>query len=81
MENVTVWKKAEIPERFHYRNNRRIAPIVIVADSGVQILRNKALDNQLEGFLFICAKRILKFFVARSILLFSRSYFLVKVLD
>ncbi|GAB6032703.1 ectonucleotide pyrophosphatase phosphodiesterase [Chamberlinius hualienensis] len=28
----TVYKKEEIPEEYHYRNNRRIMPILLVAD-------------------------------------------------
>jgi predicted AlkP superfamily pyrophosphatase or phosphodiesterase len=32
-----VYRKAEIPERFHYREHRRIAPVIAVADEGWEI--------------------------------------------
>lgn len=32
MENATIYKKAEIPARWHYRNNDRIAPLLMVAN-------------------------------------------------
>ncbi|KAM6185869.1 ectonucleotide pyrophosphatase/phosphodiesterase family member 5 [Rhynchocyon petersi] len=40
--NLTVYKKEEIPERWHYRNNSRIQPIIAVADEGWYILQNKS---------------------------------------
>lgn len=42
--NMTVYKKEEIPERWHYRYNSRIQPIIAVADEGWYILQNKS-DN------------------------------------
>ncbi|XP_006881994.1 PREDICTED: ectonucleotide pyrophosphatase/phosphodiesterase family member 5 [Elephantulus edwardii] len=44
--NLTVYKKKEIPERWHYRYNSRIQPIIAVADQGWHILQNKS-----DGFL------------------------------
>ncbi|NER23984.1 MAG: alkaline phosphatase family protein [Symploca sp. SIO1B1] len=35
--NLTIYRKKEIPEHFHYRNHRRIAPIIAVADEGWSI--------------------------------------------
>ena len=35
--NLTVVKKENMPERFHYRHNKRIQPIVIYADNGFTI--------------------------------------------
>lgn len=32
--NMTVYRKEEIPERFHYRDHRRITPIICLADEG-----------------------------------------------
>ncbi len=32
--NMSVYKKEEIPERFHYRNHRRIPPILAIAGDG-----------------------------------------------
>ncbi|MFQ6675111.1 MAG: nucleotide pyrophosphatase/phosphodiesterase family protein, partial [Fidelibacterota bacterium] len=35
--HMTVYRKEEIPERFHYRNHRRITPIICIADEGWSI--------------------------------------------
>jgi predicted AlkP superfamily pyrophosphatase or phosphodiesterase len=32
--HLTVWRRAETPERFHYRDNPRIPPILAAADAG-----------------------------------------------
>jgi predicted AlkP superfamily pyrophosphatase or phosphodiesterase len=32
--NMKVYKKSDIPERWHYRNHRRVAPLTLVADEG-----------------------------------------------
>ncbi|PVD29840.1 hypothetical protein C0Q70_09097 [Pomacea canaliculata] len=32
LSNVTVYRKKDIPDRFHYKNNSRISPIVLLAD-------------------------------------------------
>ena len=32
--HVTVYRKEDIPDRFHYKNNPRIMPIIILADEG-----------------------------------------------
>ncbi|KAK2113802.1 Ectonucleotide pyrophosphatase/phosphodiesterase member 5 [Saguinus oedipus] len=42
--NLTVYKKEEIPERWHYKYNSRIQPIIAVADEGWHILQNKSDD-------------------------------------
>lgn len=34
LNNFKVYKKNEIPEEYHYQNNRRIAPLLIVAEEG-----------------------------------------------
>ncbi|XP_036910063.1 ectonucleotide pyrophosphatase/phosphodiesterase family member 5 [Sturnira hondurensis] len=46
--NMTVYKKEEIPERWHYKYNSRIQPIIAVADEGWYILQNKS-DNLMLG--------------------------------
>ncbi|RWS09331.1 ectonucleotide pyrophosphatase/phosphodiesterase family member 5-like protein, partial [Dinothrombium tinctorium] len=38
--NMTVYLKPDIPERFHYRNNPRIMPIVAIADEGFVIQKD-----------------------------------------
>lgn len=35
--NMAVYRKEEVPERFHYRNHRRITPLVCLADEGWSI--------------------------------------------
>ncbi|XP_005861002.1 PREDICTED: ectonucleotide pyrophosphatase/phosphodiesterase family member 5 [Myotis brandtii] len=40
--NMTVYKKEEIPERWHYKYNTRVQPIIAVADEGWYILQNKS---------------------------------------
>ena len=35
--NLTVWAKEEVPERFHWARNRRVAPVVASADEGWSI--------------------------------------------
>lgn len=44
--NLTIYKKEEILERWHYRHNSRIQPIIAVADEGWYILHNKS-----DGFM------------------------------
>lgn len=36
--NMTVYRKQDIPDRFHYKNHRRIMPIIAVADEGYFIV-------------------------------------------
>ena len=40
--HVKVYRKHEIPAKYHYKNNKRIAPIIIVADEGYRICHNKS---------------------------------------
>ncbi|KAI0210315.1 Ectonucleotide pyrophosphatase/phosphodiesterase family member 5 [Lamellibrachia satsuma] len=37
IQNLTVYKKEDIPDEFHYKFNRRIQPIVIVAAEGYNL--------------------------------------------
>ncbi|VDO08908.1 unnamed protein product [Rodentolepis nana] len=34
IEHITAYLRKDIPDRYHYKNNRRIAPIFVVADQG-----------------------------------------------
>ncbi|XP_022255647.1 ectonucleotide pyrophosphatase/phosphodiesterase family member 5-like [Limulus polyphemus] len=36
--NMTVYRKKDIPNHFHYKNHRRIMPIIAVADEGYYIV-------------------------------------------
>uniref|UniRef100_F7C789 Ectonucleotide pyrophosphatase/phosphodiesterase family member 5 n=1 Tax=Monodelphis domestica TaxID=13616 RepID=F7C789_MONDO len=40
--NLTVYKKEDIPDRFHYKYHQRIQPILIMADKGWTILQNRS---------------------------------------
>jgi predicted AlkP superfamily pyrophosphatase or phosphodiesterase len=51
--HLHVYRKAEIPERFHYRNNIRIAPIFCMADEGWYIVKDegtKPTQNGTHGY-------------------------------
>ncbi|KAL3875740.1 hypothetical protein ACJMK2_033661 [Sinanodonta woodiana] len=39
--HMTVYKKKDIPEHWHYKNNRRIMPILLVAEEGWLIVKNR----------------------------------------
>ncbi|NXS52133.1 ENPP4 triphosphatase, partial [Brachypteracias leptosomus] len=43
--HMQVYLKEEIPERFHYRQNKRIQPIILVADEGWTIVQNESLTK------------------------------------
>jgi predicted AlkP superfamily pyrophosphatase or phosphodiesterase len=43
--NMTVYRKKDIPERFHYQHNRRIPPIICIADDGWTITRRSWINN------------------------------------
>ena len=40
-KNIKVWKREDVPKRFHYNLNKRIGDIVILANNGWSIIRNK----------------------------------------
>lgn len=45
IEHADCYRKREIPARFHYRNNRRIAPITCVAREGWQIMSRERYEK------------------------------------
>ncbi len=45
IKHANCWQKSEIPERFHYRNSPRIAPIICSADEG-WVLTNRKRFNE-----------------------------------
>lgn len=45
-ERWRVYRKAEIPERFHYRDHRRIAPIIAIASEGWSIGTRARFDPE-----------------------------------
>ena len=45
MPGTQVWKKEDLPERFHYKNNIRTSPIVLLANPGIFIQGVSDLGN------------------------------------
>jgi predicted AlkP superfamily pyrophosphatase or phosphodiesterase len=37
VSHITVYKREDIPDSFHYRNNFRVAPLIVLADEGWSI--------------------------------------------
>ena len=50
--NMSVYKKGDAPERYHYRNHRRIQPVTAVANEHWSISTHEyvATDDHAEGF-------------------------------
>ena len=48
--HMKVYLKEEIPDRFHYRHNKRIQPIILIADEGWTIVQNEALSKRKWDF-------------------------------
>lgn len=51
VRHMTAYKKEDIPERWHFKNNRRVMPIFLVAEKGwlitaVSIIINKTCNAQ-----------------------------------
>ncbi|XP_010225544.1 PREDICTED: bis(5'-adenosyl)-triphosphatase ENPP4 isoform X2 [Tinamus guttatus] len=49
-EHMKVYLKEEIPDRFHYQHNKRIQPIILVADEGWTIVQNESLPKCDHGY-------------------------------
>jgi len=47
--HLRAWERADLPDRFHWRDHRRIPPVVALADEGWKIVRRSALDSFLGG--------------------------------
>lgn len=45
LEHADCYRKREIPARFHYQNNRRIAPIVCIADEGWMLMSRERYEK------------------------------------
>ncbi|PIK33351.1 hypothetical protein BSL78_29837 [Apostichopus japonicus] len=48
-EHVKVYKKEEIPEQYHYKNNVRVPPIVVVADEGWMVVGSRDFKTHYGG--------------------------------
>ena len=49
VEGLTIWKKQDIPERFHYKQNDRVTPLVIVADSSYTVFQRHSHRKRMRG--------------------------------
>jgi predicted AlkP superfamily pyrophosphatase or phosphodiesterase len=49
--HIHVYRRENMPERFHFRDNARIPPVILVADEGWMILKQPLLDEQAQNFL------------------------------
>ncbi|MFT7664964.1 MAG: putative AlkP superfamily pyrophosphatase or phosphodiesterase [Planctomycetota bacterium] len=43
--HVQAWARRDLPDRFHWRNNDRIPPVVALADEGWTILRQSSIES------------------------------------
>jgi predicted AlkP superfamily pyrophosphatase or phosphodiesterase len=46
IKNANCWRKADMPERFHYSEGRRIAPIICLADEGWFMTSRERYETQ-----------------------------------
>lgn len=51
--HMKAYLKEDIPDRYHYRHNKRIQPIILVADEGWTIVQNETL-SKCKCFGFVC---------------------------
>ncbi|XP_046545216.1 ectonucleotide pyrophosphatase/phosphodiesterase family member 5-like [Haliotis rubra] len=49
VSHITAYRKKDIPDHFHYKNNRRIMPIVLIADEGWMIYDTVNKKSELNG--------------------------------
>ncbi|KAA3618102.1 MAG: alkaline phosphatase family protein [Calditrichaeota bacterium] len=47
--HLHVYKKNEVPARFHFRNHRRIHPLVLIADPGWSVMTQKKYERFRAG--------------------------------
>jgi len=47
--HLTVYRRADTPERWHYRDHPRVPPIIGVADEGWQVLRRTTVNDIAAG--------------------------------
>lgn len=48
LPHVTCWKKADIPERLHYRDGKRVAPIICSSQEGWSTSNHKRYDDWMK---------------------------------
>ena len=49
-DNYTVYRKEDIPDHLHYKNNHFVAGIVVIADPGYSIFDKKDIEKYSEHF-------------------------------
>jgi len=45
-DHFRVYRRGEVPARFHFRDNRRIPPVIMVLDEGWFLVRQRGLEGQ-----------------------------------
>jgi predicted AlkP superfamily pyrophosphatase or phosphodiesterase len=48
LKHATCWKKADIPDRLHYKDGKRVAPIVCSSEEGWMTTSHKRYDEWVE---------------------------------
>eukprot|EP00057_Strongylocentrotus_purpuratus_P035140 XP_797859.3 PREDICTED: ectonucleotide pyrophosphatase/phosphodiesterase family member 5 [Strongylocentrotus purpuratus] len=48
--SMDVYLKAEIPEEYHYRDNRRTSPILVVMEEGWHVWTNSSIDGNWQRY-------------------------------
>ena len=50
--HMTVYKKADIPVRFHYKHHRRIPPIIAIAEEHWHIMVGSKTSCKSQNFIY-----------------------------
>ena len=48
--NLTAYRREDIPERFHFKNNARVPPVIALADEGWSITTRGYFDRNRDSF-------------------------------
>ncbi len=48
--NLTAYLREDVPERFHFKNNARVPPVIAIADEGWSITTRSYFDLNRDGF-------------------------------
>ena len=49
IKNLVVYKKEEMDPSLHYKNNRRIMPIIVSTAVGYRLCKNATVCDRLKG--------------------------------
>ena len=50
IDRMTVYKKKDIPDKYHYKDHYRVSPIVVIVEKGYAILRVSAIIREATEF-------------------------------